>query len=145
MISGRPKHPQAHQREADAFHKGRTRPDPNGCTDDREAETVGRRVAQKVESIGLQRLRAGECAGSYFHQEHPGVDRNDDPKPPLVISRQAFEGGAFSATGYAHVQSPTLPEVSSATSPRQVALVELTSHGVLRIDNVGDLEMRCLA
>ena len=117
MISGRPKHPQAHQREADAFHKGRTRPDPNGCTDDREAETVGRRVGQKVESIGLQRLRTGERAGAHFHQEHRGIDRNDDPKPPLVISRQAFEGGASPQQSMPMIRAPRF--VKSPVQPHR--------------------------
>ena len=55
------------------------------CFNDREA---------KVESIGLQRLRAGERAGRHLDHEHDGVDRDDRDQPTLVIGGHAVEDGA---------------------------------------------------
>ena len=60
-----------------------------------EARTVGERVGEEVERVGLQRLRAGVLARRHLDHEHRGVDSDDRDQPAAVVVGHAVEGNGM--------------------------------------------------
>jgi len=83
-----------------------------------------KRMLELLERIGLKCERSGKMAGRHLNAEHRGIQADNDPQPPLVVGRQAFEISVLMATCRAHDLAPCI-----ALPDNLMSLVAIGSSG----------------
>ncbi len=86
-VEGGGEHAEPHDGEEDALQQRRARPPHRPPADGDEPEQRDGAVAEKIERIGLQPLRAGEEAAAGLDQAVADIEDGDDPQRPLVGGR----------------------------------------------------------